>query len=460
MSSERIGADLHPLAPLDAGEIRAAAAAVRGAHPEIPDPRFSLITLHEPDKAAVRAGRETGREALVVVLDRRDGATYEAIVDTVGRGLLSWERLDGVQPAVMVEEFMGLDQVLLSDERVKAALRAREIAPDALVQVDPWTTGGWPIDGVDPARRLLYSTLYVREHPLDNGYAHPIANLVVVVDLNRREVVEVIDLGAVPLAPEHGNYDPATVGVLRDDLRKIEIGQPDGVSFTVHDDGEISWGRWRLRASLQAVDGLVLHRIAYEDGGRIRPIVHRASLAEMVVPYGDPHETFYFRNVFDAGDYHLGKLCGSLAHGCDCLGEIRYLDAVLAGDDGEPYTVANAICIHEEDEGILWKHWDFRYTPHSETRRARRLVVSCIATVGNYEYGFYWSLHLDGTIALEVKLTGIVQTRGMAAGERSRTGRLVAPQLDAPNHQHLFCVRLDMEVDGPANCVYERDIVG
>ncbi|MGH2859481.1 MAG: primary-amine oxidase, partial [Solirubrobacteraceae bacterium] len=211
---------------------------------------------------------------------------------------------------------------------------------------------------------------------------------------------------------------------------------------------------------LHPVDGLVLHRIGYEDGGRVRPIVYRASLAEMVVPYGDPDPTFSFRNVFDAGEYHLGKLCGSLALGCDCLGEIRYLDATLADDDGRPYAIPNAICIHEEDVGILWKHWDFRYAQESEVRRARRLVVSSIATVGNYEYGFYWSLHLDGTIALEIKLTGILQTRGMAPGERSRTGCLVAPGLDAPNHQHLFNVRLDMEVDGASNCVYERDVIG
>ena len=88
------------------------------------------------------------------------------------------------------------------------------------------------------------------------------------------------------------------------------------------------------------------------------------------------------------------------------------------------------------------------------------MVVSAIHTIGNYEYGFFWYFYLDGTIQFEAKLTGIVQTRAIAPGEKPRYGTLVAPQLDAPNHQHLFCMRLDMEVDGPQNSVVEVDAVG
>ena len=48
----------------------------------------------------------------------------------------------------------------------------------------------------------------------------------------------------------------------------------------------------------------------------------------------------------------------SLELGCDCLGEIAYLDAVMHDTRGEPYTIRNAICIHEEDDAVLWKHVD------------------------------------------------------------------------------------------------------
>jgi primary-amine oxidase len=151
-------------------------------------------------------------------------------------------------------------------------------------------------------------------------------------------------------------------------------------------------------------------------------------------------------------------LANSLTLGCDCLGTITYLDAVFSSERGTPYTVENAICIHEEDYGILWKHHDGR-SGRSEVRRSRRLVVSSIATVGNYDYGFYWYFYLDGTIQFEVKLTGVLSTMAVAPDDRPRFSAMVAPQLAAPLHQHLFNVRLDVEVDSDTNSVYESDVV-
>src|SRR4029077_11619329 len=116
--------------------------------------------------------------------------------------------------------------------------------------------------------------------------------------------------------------------------------------------------------------------------------------------------------------------------------------------------IRNAICLHEEDDGLLWKHLDWR-TGVGEVRRSRRMVISSIATVGNYEYGFYWYLYQDGTIESEVKLTGILHTRGLAPGEAPAHGTVVAPLVSAPVHQHFFNVRLDMTVDGDRNSVYE-----
>ena len=90
-----------------------------------------------------------------------------------------------------------------------------------------------------------------------------------------------------------------------------------------------------------------------------------------------------------------------------------------------------------------------------EVRRSRRLVVSFIATVGNYEYGFYWYFYLDGSIQFEVKLTGIVSTMAVEPGETPAYANVIAPGLAAPHHQHLFNARLDFDVDGTTNTVYE-----
>lgn len=210
-------------------------------------------------------------------------------------------------------------------------------------------------------------------------------------------------------------------------------------------------------------EGLVLHQIGYRDDAnghqRLRPICYRASMAEMVVPYGDPSLGTSFKNAFDSGEVGgLGRLTNSLELGCDCLGEIVYMDGHVTDEAGAARTINNAICIHEEDFGILWKHT--RLTDHgvdSSVRRSRRLVVSAIATVGNYDYGFYWYFYQDGTWEQEVKATGIVQTMAVESDDPQITRHLIAPNLAGPIHQHFFCFRLDMEIDGAANSVYEID---
>jgi primary-amine oxidase len=235
----------------------------------------------------------------------------------------------------------------------------------------------------------------------------------------------------------------------------LEITQPEGPSFTVS-GREVSWQKWRLRVGFSPREGLVLHTVGYSDRGRLRPVIHRASMSEMYIPYGDPAPTHRFKNVFDEGEYGIGFLLNPLELGCDCLGEIFYFDAVVNDADGNPLTIPNAICMHEEDAGVSWKHTDFR-TEKTEVRRSRRLVISCYATVGNYEYGFFWYLYNDGNIEFEVKLTGVISTGAVADGQRPGHGTLVAPNLYGPHHQHFFNVRLDMAVDGHRNSVHEVD---
>ena len=116
--------------------------------------------------------------------------------------------------------------------------------------------------------------------------------------------------------------------------------------------------------------------------------------------------------------------------------------------------IKNAICLHEEDASLLWKHVDWR-TNETEVRRSRRLVISFIATVGNYEYGYYWYFQQDGTIECQVKLTGIMTTGAVHDGERSPYATMIAPNLTAPIHQHYFNVRMDMNVDGSSNSLVE-----
>lgn len=453
----------HPLEPLTGDEISAAAGLLRDAGHVGERSRFVAIVLREPPKDAVLAFESDAapvtREAEAIVLDKADGRTYEAVVSLTDREVTRFEHVPGVQPQVLLEEFFECEEIVKADAGVQEALRLRGITEFDGVMVDPWSAGHY---GDEEEGRLLRALVWVKiGGPDDNGYAHPVENLVVYVDTNDKRVARLEDHGVVPVPQQPGNYaayapDAADVPAPRTDLKPVSITQPEGTSFTV-DGHEVRWQKWRFRIGFTPREGVVLHTVRYTDGDRERSVLYRASLSEMVVPYGDPAPTHRRKNAFDAGEYNIGTLANPLELGCDCLGEICYFDGVLADGNGEPTVIPNAVCMHEEDFGLLWKHTDFR-TEKTEARRSRRLVVSFIATVGNYEYGFFWYLYQDGNIEFEVKLTGIMSTGAVPPGTTPTHGQLLnSDGLYAPIHQHWFNMRLDFDIDGAANSVYEID---
>jgi primary-amine oxidase len=161
-------------------------------------------------------------------------------------------------------------------------------------------------------------------------------------------------------------------GGFRKDLKPLYITQPEGVSFTV--EGRIiKWQNWSFHVGFNYRLGIVLSNITFSDHGNVRPVFWRLSLAEMVVPYGNPEHPHQRKHAFDLGEYGGGYMTNSLALGCDCKGAIHYMDAAFVNKAGEPQTIKNAICIHEEDTGILFKHTDFR-DDSSTVTRARKLV--------------------------------------------------------------------------------------
>jgi primary-amine oxidase len=326
-----------------------------------------------------------------------------------------------------------------------------------LVQVDPFSSGFFD-RAYERGARIVRAVCYYREHPQDNGYAHPIEGVVAVVDLANGRVLHLTDEERiVPIPRKKRNYAASGVKAPRTDIKPLHIEQPEGPSFKVN-GWEVEWQKWSFRVGFTPREGLVLHRLAYQDGDAERAIIHRASVTEMVVPYSDPTSNHYWKSAFDAGEYGLGMCANALELGCDCLGNIHYFSVPAADSRGAPFLMQNAICMHEEDYGILWKHYEFR-NGLFEVRRSRRLVISFFATVGNYDYGFYWYLYQDGTIQLEAKLTGIIQTAAVMPGETYRWGGMVDESLGGPTHQHFFNVRMHMDLDGGGNSVTEHEFV-
>jgi primary-amine oxidase len=351
-------------------------------------------------------------------------------------------------------------------------MRKRGIRDFDKVQIDTWAPGIMP--GDPKGVRLLRAVSYYRG---DNAIAdgRPIEGVVALVDMNRGKVIEVHDRGVITVPSDSGDFfDAKVVGKRRSVVQPLVMKQPAGASFTVRGH-EVRWENWHFRFALHPREGLVLYTVGYEDGGRVRPILYRASMCEMMVPYAEEGPDWVWRAPFDMGEYGLGRMVTTLRRGHEVPEYARLFDVAFASDQGTTYAGVGVIALYEQDGGILWTHT----SPHArrtETRRSRQLVLNVLYTVGNYDYGMKWIFHQDGSLALEMELSGVVLGKATAAKRcpmceqkpdktgkitpsgADRFGTLVAPQLLAPHHQHFMCFRLDMDVDGTRNTVSELNV--
>ena len=450
-------------APVTAGEITAVRAALGDAGLFDESARVAYFGLLDPPRGAAGEAEATPRRFRVFLHNTATGTARDVVVSLgegpagakITRNIDLDTAVTGELP-VIEEEFELVESVLARDERWLKALADRNLDP-AKVRVAPLSAGVFEYPE-EKGRRILRGLAFVQDFPEDNAWAHPVDGLVAYVDVVNKTVDQVLDFGATPVPAEHGNYtDPELTGELRTTQKPLHITQPDGPSFSITGGNRLEWEKWSLDVGFDVREGVVLHNVAFDDGGHRRSILKRASIAEMVVPYGDPSPVRSWQNYFDTGEYLVGQYANSLELGCDCLGEITYLSPVVSDSFGNPREIRNAVCIHEEDWSILSKHSDL-WSGVNYTRRNRRLVVSFFTTIGNYDYGFYWYLYLDGTIEFEAKATGVVFTSAFPEGGSDNISQL-APGLGAPYHQHLFSARLDFAVDGFSNRVEEEDVV-
>lgn len=457
ISAAAAAAPAHPLEPLGADEIAAATRIIQ-AHASFPaDALFSTVVLNEPSKESVLAfqpGMTFAREAFAIIMDRPNNRTYEVIVDLRGERVLTWKEIPGVQPQVFVIEYNLVPAIVKADPRWQEAMRIRGLSPDS-VQIDTWAAGDVP---KQHRGRLLRALTYYKGKSF-NFYGRPVEGVVALVDMNTKKVIEFHDGGAMPLPPPSQELDMASIGKQRTAPAPLSITQPNGPSFTL-EGNEVRWQGWRFRFALHPREGLVLYTVGIEDKGKERPVCYRASLSEMVVPYADPDSNWRWRSAFDVGEYGVGRLASPLEPNVDAPSNATLLDVVFSDDSGKVYTLPRAVGLYERDGGILWKHFD-TYSGANESRRARELVLFFVACIGNYDYSVSWIFHQDGTLEVDAGLTGIMLPKGVDemmshdGSTMDNFGHLVSPNIVAPHHQHFFCFRFDMDVDGTRNGVAE-----
>lgn len=468
----------HPLDPLNKAELETAIKTLKASGHFGKNVSLVSIVSLEPSKEetlSFKAGNQIDRKAIAVLYNIDTNKTEEAIVDVNGEGkTISITERSGVQPMQLEEDTpLGIEILNANSEWMKG-LERRGIKDMTNIHMEMFVVGN-PVGINNPEKdRLLRAYPYYRVVG-NNSFGEPIEGLSALINLTKKTAQVRDSKDIIPLAGISSNYlDPKQVGPLRVACNPMVTTLPKGPSFQINGH-EVRWQKWKFRFECDPREGLVLHQISYDDDGKVRPILYRAGISEVSVPYGAPGADWVWRSPIDEGEYGLGRLTTTLRAGHEVPEWATLLSNPYADSVGNVKSKQGAIAIWEQDGGILWEHHDDDGN-RTSTRRGRQLVIAHMFTLGNYDYFSNWCFNQDGSIEVKVTLNGDVLTQGVvnkdcqvcrqepdAEGKIiptgfERYGTLMAPNIVGINHQHFFCFRLDFDVDGTGNSIFEMNV--
>ncbi|WP_367106230.1 primary-amine oxidase [uncultured Psychrobacter sp.] len=456
----------HPLNVLSSDEIKQTVAIINKAKPTETNLRFSDIRLKQPDKDKVwksvteKAPYTGDRVATFTIL--KGNTVVEGEANLNKNTLTSWKVLENTFGMVLLDDFIAVQEIIQSSPEYAAALKKRGVNDVSKVVGTPLTVGYFGgKDNLDQQLRVLKIVSYLDVGD-GNYWAHPIENLVAVVDLDERKIIKIEEGSIIPIPMTPRPIDGRDQDIITS--KPLRVIEPEGKNYTIT-GRDVEWHDWKFHIGLDSRTGLQLSTVTFNDKGVDRKIMYQGNLGGMVVPYGDPDMGWYFKSYLDSGEYGMGTLTSPLEKNVDAPENAVLLDAVLPDYEGNPYTIPNAIAVFERYAGPEFKHQEMGQKNVSTERR--ELVVRWISTIGNYDYIFDWVFEPNGTIGIDAGATGIEAAKSVlaktmhdpTAKEDTRFGTLIDHNIVGPTHQHIYNFRLDMDVDGKTNHINRIDSV-
>lgn len=450
----------HPLDALSAKEYWTIYETMKASGKLAANSRYAVINLQEPPKDEVLKWKQSDpfrREALAVIKQGRQ--TFEATVDVVNRKLISWKEVKRVEPVLIADETEGVSERIKLDPQWQAAMRKRGITDLDTVSCDGDSPGyfGTP---EEQGRRLQRIRCSQRRGSFGG---RPIEGVIVVWDSEEQKLIRVIDTGAVPVPAGNVDYDADTISA-REVPGPMSVQQP--VRGFRLNGNQVTWQNWSFHFRVDPKVGLVVTNVQYNDAGKLRSVMYEGSLSEIFVPYQDPSEGWYYITFLDVGEGNTrGGVTSILEPGADCPDHAVYFDSVVPTSLGVPQRRPRTACLFEREAGdFAWRHATGGL--QVESRARRDLVLRMIASFGNYDYALDWTFLQNGSIKVGVGATGTIEVKAVRSrtatedhdGQDRRYGHFVADNTVGVNHDHYFCFRLDLDVDGTENSFIKEEL--
>jgi primary-amine oxidase len=477
----------HPLDPLTAEELLVIGDVLASSGRFSPETKFAWIELEEPAKsllARFEPGRAFARRARLAALDFRRHKSFAVTIDVSARRLDAVEDLGALQPGLTDYDLERARQILDAEPKIKDALVRRGLRiPGAISDsVRELFLGVGEDPALEAETGRLVRVLFISDQDAIDNFGPVLDSLMAVVDVYGGRVVQWYDVPGVPNRKvPHDVFDAKVRGAAVPAKPLLPVQAQGTKNFTIEGDA-IRWANWQFRFGFNVREGLVLHRVQFDDDGRQRSILHRASVSEVVSRYGDSTRAWPWMEFLDEGNFGLGRRSVPVARGREVPANAVTLSPLLpdAGARGFGRVLQDRIYVYERDGGLLMYYWQ---DGASVQARATDLVVGFLASTGNYAYGLNWVFKQDGSFAFEAELAGEILTKLVTAskcqwceavvgpapgvpdaGDAARTGpedfygTMVHPHVVGIGHQHWFNLRLDFDVDGSNNAVLENEV--
>ncbi|CAH2071397.1 unnamed protein product [Thlaspi arvense] len=430
------------------------------------------VVLEEPEKNLVRHWEKGNplppRKASVIA---RVGPDTHVLTVDISSGRVDIEdnpvRASGY-PTMTLEEMNAVTLAPLLNADVNRTIVSRGVN---LTDVNCFPlSSGW-YGKKEENKRVIKSQCYSNQGTA-NFYMRPIEGLTILIDLDTKQVIEIVDTGRNIPIPGSTNTEYRFENLVTTDktrpLNPISIEQPRGPSFVIEDNHLVKWANWEFHLKPDPRAGVVLSQVRVHDPDtqETRDVMYQGFVSELFVPYMDPSDAWYFKTYMDAGEYGFGLQAMPLVPLNDCPRNAAYMDGVFATADGTPYVRENMVCIFESYAGdIGWRHSESPISglPIREVRPKVTLVVRMVASVGNYDYIIDYEFQTDGLIKTKVGLSGILMVKGTTyenknqvkkdneGNEEELHGTLLSENIIGVIHDHYVTFYLDLDVDGPDN---------
>ncbi|KAF2225193.1 hypothetical protein BDZ85DRAFT_233684 [Elsinoe ampelina] len=218
---------------------------------------------------------------------------------------------------------------------------------------------------------------------------------------------------------------------------------PSGPRYAVDVERKyVEYMDWSFYIGFTRDRGMALYDIKYKG----QRILYELGLQEALAHYAS-NDPFQSGTAYLDSYYGFGPYAFELVNGYDCPSYATYLNSTFYVSE-QTRTHLNSICLFEYDADYpMQRHSTSSYV---SVRKNVYLTVRSVSTVGNYDYAFSYTFSQDGTIGMEVRASGYIQST-YGASYNADFGWQIHDALSGSMHDHVLNYKADFDILGTDN---------